>query len=56
MSARCIWAVLRQRQSMDGPVWLVVSRHETEMEARRAMAAATRAEPFLVRDFQVQKL
>lgn len=39
MKSRGVWIVEQQRQSMDGPVWLVVSRHEREFAANRAAHA-----------------
>ena len=39
-----MWAVEQQAESgLVGLFWAVVSRHDTEMEARRAMAARQRA-------------
>jgi hypothetical protein len=39
MKMRGVWIVEQKRQSMDGPVWLVVSRHEREFAAMRAADA-----------------
>lgn len=56
MTASLPWAVERRTGGgLSGPIWLAVSRHATEMDARRAMAAATRNEPLLHTEFRVQK-
>lgn len=48
--------VLEQKRvgGLTGLVWLTVSRHGTEMQARRAMATAIRNEPFLSQHFRVR--
>lgn len=49
------WLLEQKRVGgLTGVVWLIVSRHGTEMQARRAMAAAVRHEPFLSQHFRVR--
>ena len=56
MSNCKFWAVERHVEGgLCGPVWMVVSRHGSEMDARRAMAAAVRREPLAHQKFRVQK-